>query len=223
MLFGPWMLLLIPGLLFGLYAQAKVKGSFRKYSKVPSSNKISGASAARRILDAQGLSDVNVEEVPGTLTDHYDPRTRVLRLSQTVYQGHSLAALGVAAHEAGHAVQHARKYIPIMLRTGIFPIVGLGSQVWFWIFLAGMFFHHPLLVNIGIFLFAGVVLFQIITLPVEFNASSRAMVLLTQQGIIMDSEIDSTKSVLNAAALTYLAATLMAILQLVSMLFMRNR
>lgn len=222
MFFGPTMLLLIPGIIFAIWAQVKVRSTFKKYSKVTSINNVSGSRAAREILDAQGLSDIGIEEVPGKLTDHYDPRARVLRLSSGVYRSRSLAALGVAAHEAGHAIQHARRYAPIMLRTGIFPLVALGSNLWFFIFLAGFIFHNPVLINVGVLFFASVVVFSIITLPVEFNASSRAMALLTEQGIVEQSEVGQARAVLNAAALTYLAATLMAILQLLRLILLRR-
>lgn len=221
MFFSYWYMI-IPGILFGLWAQAKVKSTFLKYSQVNSISNLSGAQAARDILDAQGLSDISIEEVRGKLTDHYDPSSRVLRLSERVHNSTSLAALGVAAHEAGHAIQYARRYAPIMLRSGILPLVALGSNLWFFVFLGGLIFRHPLLINVGIVIFAGIVIFSVITLPVEFNASSRAMVLLTEQGIVEQSEAGSAKAVLDAAALTYVAATLMAILQLLQMIFIRR-
>lgn len=222
-IFGYLWYLLIPGVVFGIYAQLRVMSAYNKYSKISSANNISGKQAARQILDAEGLSDVGVEEIPGRLKDHYDPVSRTLRLSNEVYQGNSLAALGVAAHEAGHAIQHASKYFPLILRTSIYPTVALSSYFWFYIFIAGLIFHHKALLGVGILLFAGIVLFQIITLPVEYNASARAMALLTGKGMINASEVVATKSVLDAAALTYLASTLMGILQLVRLLMLKGK
>lgn len=221
-IFGYLWYLLIPGLIFAVYAQLKVMSTYNKYSKISSANNISGKRAARQILDAEGLSDVGVEEIPGRLKDNYDSDSRTLRLSNEVYQGNSLAALGVAAHEASHAIQHARKYFPLMLRTSIYPTVALSSYLWFYIFIIGLIFHHKALLGVGIILFAGIVLFQIVTLPVEYNASARAIALLSEQGIINDSEVGATKAVLNAAALTYLASTLMGILQLVRLLMLKR-
>ena len=230
------MWLLVPGVILGLYAQLRVSSAYAKYSKVASSRGTTGAKAAKAVLSGQGMTvyqgttpaegdhnGISLEAIPGKLTDHFDPKARVIRLSEGVYNGNSIAAVGVAAHEAGHAIQHQTNYLPIMVRTGIYPIVALGSNLWMWLFLAGLFFTLPYLIDIGIFLFTGVVLFQIVTLPVEFNASKRALALLTEQGIIVDKERLAVKAVLNAAALTYVAAALMAILQLARLLIIRNR
>lgn len=222
LVFGYLWYLLIPGVIFGLYAQFRVRHVYNKYSKIPSANNITGQRAARQILDAEGLSDVAVEQIPGRLKDHYDPASRTLRLSNEVYQGNSLAALGVAAHEAGHAIQHARKYFPLMLRNSLYPTVAVSSYLWFYIFIAGFIFHHKALLGLGVLLFAGVVLFQIITLPVEYNASARAMKLLTGREMINASEVAPAKSVLDAAGLTYLAGTLMGILHLVRLLMLKK-
>jgi len=231
--FFDWtMALLIPGILLGLYAQAKVRSAYAKFSKVMSSRGITGARAAREILAYQGITvypdaetaasskayGIAVERVAGQMTDHFDPRHKVIRLSEGVYQSSSLAALGIAAHEAGHAIQHTTGYLPIMIRAGIYPLVAVSNYLWMILFFAGIFMSYPPLITIGIYLFSGIVAFQIITLPTEFNASKRAMVLLTEHGIITEEERASVKKVLNAAALTYLAATLMAILQLLRLI-----
>ena len=231
---------MIPGILLGLYAQAKVRSAYAKFSKVMSSRGITGARAAREILAYQGITvypdaehrsdrdsetaasskayGIAVERVAGQMTDHFDPRHKVIRLSEGVYQSSSLAALGIAAHEAGHAIQHTTGYLPVMIRTGIYPLVAVSNYLWMILFFAGIFMSYPPLITIGIYLFSGIVAFQIITLPTEFNASKRAMVLLTEHGIITEEERASVKKVLNAAALTYLAATLMAILQLLRLI-----
>ncbi|MFA5794023.1 MAG: zinc metallopeptidase [Candidatus Brocadiia bacterium] len=230
------MWLLVPGIILGLYAQLRVSSAYAKYSKVPSSRGFTGAKAAKSILAGHGftvyqgmvpadgdLNGISIEAIPGHLTDHFDPKARVVRLSNGVYNGDSLAAIGVAAHEAGHAIQHQTNYLPIMARAGLYPVAALGSSLWMWLVLFGLFMSIPFFIDIGIFIFTGVLLFQLVTLPVEFNASKRAMVLLTDQGIIAESERPGARAVLNAAAMTYVAAALMAILQLVRLLIIRNR
>ena len=226
--------LLIPGVILGFYAQSKVRSAYAKFSRVMSQRGINGAQAAREILRAQGITvysdaqtadsakdyGIAVDRVAGQMTDHFDPRHKVIRLSEGVYQSHSLAALGIAAHEAGHAIQHTTGYLPIMIRAGIYPLVAVSNYLWMILFFAGIFMSYPPLMTIGIYLFSGIVAFQIITLPTEFNASKRAMVLLTEQGIITAEERTSVKKVLDAAALTYLAATLMAILQLLRLILL---
>ena len=177
---------------------------------------------ARELLDSHGLYDVRVEMTPGHLTDHYDPRSRVLRLSRDVYHSTSLAALGVAAHETGHALQHAQNYVPLGIRNNLFPVAHFGSQMAFPLFFLGFLFGGPLLMDIGIMLFAAALLFQVVTLPVEYNASSRAMQLLEVGGYLAPDEAPKAKSVLSAAALTYLAATAMAVLQLIRLLVLRG-
>ncbi len=219
--YGMWLLLAIPGLLLGLYAQAKVKGAFNKYAKVPTSRRMTGAQVARELLNAQGLYDVQIERVEGRLSDHYDPRTRVLRLSPEVHDAPSVAAAGVAAHEMGHALQHASHYAPLGLRSALVPATQFGSQ------LAPMLFMGGLLLNIflggqlglmvawlGVILFAIAVLFTLVTLPVEFDASKRAKKLLVSQGILFQDEVEGVNKVLDAAALTYVAAAVAAIGQL---------
>ncbi len=217
-----WIIYVIPGMLLAAYAQMKIKSSFTKYSKIANGYGYSGAQVARMILDKNGLNHVRIESVGGSLTDHYDPRTKVIRLSNEVYSGNSIASMSVAAHEVGHAIQHEEGYIPLNLRSAIAPIAGFGSKlVWIFIIL-GMIMSLPFLTNIGIILFAGVLAFQVITLPVEFNASRRALLQL-ENGIAPVDNIPSAKKVLNAAALTYVAATLVAVGELLRLLSMTNR
>jgi uncharacterized protein len=196
------------------YAQWKVRSAFKKYSSIGSMSGISGAETARRILRENDIYDVAVEEVGGSLSDHYDPSDKVVRLSSENFHGHHLAGLAVAAHEVGHALQHAQGYYPLNLRHAILPVANLGSQLGMPLIMAGMIFGVLGLVNVGVLFFAGAVLFQVVTLPVEFNASSRAMKLLANGGYLAGDEVPSARKVLNAAALTYVAATAAAVLQL---------
>ncbi|MBN63454.1 MAG: Zn-dependent protease [Gemmatimonadetes bacterium] len=212
--------IIIPMLLVG-WAQMRVRSAFNKYSRVPSTAGISGAETARRILNEQGIYDVAVEETGGALSDHYDPRSKVVRLSSENFHGHSLAGLAVAAHEVGHAMQHAQGYLPLNFRHAILPVANLGSSLGMPLIMAGIFFSATGLLDIGILLFAGAVLFQLVTLPVEFNASSRAMAILAQ-GYIAGDEVRPAKKVLNAAAMTYVAATATAVMQLVHLLLLRG-
>lgn len=216
-----WLIYVLPALLFASWAQMKISSAFNKYSRVSSETGLSGAEVARMILDRNGLYDVRVEQVPGNLTDHYDPRSRVLRLSNGVYGSSSVAAMSVAAHETGHAIQHSEGYFPLLLRNNIAPIANIGARA-VWIFILLGFLFMPIFLEIGILLFLAVVLFQIITLPVEFNASRRALVQL-ENGIAPQSKLKPAKEVLTAAALTYVAATLVAIGQLLRILAMTNR
>ena len=211
------MLLLIPPLILAIWAQSRVSSTFNKYSRVKSSVGEPGYMFARRLLDSVGLYDVKVERVRGTLSDHYDPTNKVLRLSDSTYNSSSIAALGVVAHEAGHAIQHAKGYKPLVLRNLAVPLAGFGSNMAWIIFFIGLIFSTPFLLNAGIFLFLFVVLFSVITLPVEFNASSRALKLLPVMGMSKE-EVSGAKKVLSAAALTYVAAALMSIAQLLRML-----
>jgi len=218
------MLLLIPGIILSLYAQIKVKSTFKEYSKTKAASGITGAQASRQLLDQAGLSNVAIEEIPGDLSDHYDPRKRVMRLSEAVGRSDSLAALGVAAHETGHAIQHAEGYVPMKVRSAVVPVAQFGSNLGPMIFIAGLFISsfRPLM-TIGIVLFTAAVIFQIVTLPVEFDASSRAMKLLQSNGMVVQSEAEGARKVLSAAALTYVAAALMSILTLLRMvLISRN-
>ncbi len=201
-----------PALLLGLWAQMKVKSTYARAQRIAAP--LSGAAAARHILDSAGLQGVNIEITPGRLTDHYDPRQKVLRLSQEVYQGRSMAAVGIAAHEAGHAIQDARAYAPLVVRNLAVPMAGFGSNVGMIMAMIGIFAGIQPLLTLGIILFSAVVFFQIINLPVEFNASARAKAQLVDLGIVRAQEMTYVNKVLNAAALTYVAATLQAILTL---------
>ena len=203
------------------WAQMRVRSAFKKYSQVASDARLSGAETARRILHQQRIYDVSVEETGGMLSDHYDPRAKAVRLSSDNFHGHHLAGLAVAAHEVGHAIQHAHGYVPLNLRHAILPVANLGSTLGLPLAMAGMIFGAVGLINIGIAFFAGAVLFQLVTLPVEFNASSRAMAILSQ-GYLANDEVRSARRVLNAAAMTYVAAAATAVLQLVGMLLMRG-
>lgn len=211
----PTMIILIPAVIISLYAQMKVSSTFHRYSQVPSNRGMTGADVARYILNKNGLYDVPIERIGGQLSDHYDPKTRVVRLSADVYGSTSLAALGVAAHEVGHAVQHDTGYMPLYLRNTIIPVTQIGSYLAIPLFFLGIFMSSPMLVKWGVLLFGAIVFFQMVTLPVEFNASSRALRTLGNEGILDDSELKGTSKVLKAAALTYVAAALMAVLQLV--------
>lgn len=217
-------LLLLPALFFALYAQQKVRSTFKKFSSFETHGGYTGYQSARALLKSSAKTqDVRIERADGHLTDHYDPRTRVLRLSDDVMGSRSVAAIGVAAHEAGHALQHAQKYFPMSIRSLVVPIASFGSQLAFPLFLIGLIFSVRPLLDFGIVLFSAAVIFHIITLPVELNASSRAIALLTEKGIITREEVPMAKKVLYAAALTYVASAAMAILQLVRMLMIRGR
>lgn len=204
-------LLVGPGLALGLYAQARIKANVTKYSQVPTPDGITGAEVARRLLDAKGLQDVKVETTEGVLSDHYDPRAKVLRLSQEVYYTPSVAAAGIAAHETGHALQDARDYFPMELRTYIVPVVQLASQAAPWAFVGGLMLQWDVLTWIGVILFGASFVFALLTLPVEFNASARAKELLMSHGIIGKKELEGVDKVLDAAAWTYVAAAVSAI------------
>lgn len=212
-----YFLFVLPPMLLGLYAQWKVKSSFSEMSQVPS--RISGAQAARQMLDHAGLQSVSIEQVGGHLSDHYDPRAKVLRLSSDVYNGRSMAAVGVACHEAGHAFQDAKGYAPLALRNLAVPIAGFGSNFGVGMLFLGAILGFKPLMLIGVLLFACVVLFQIINLPVEFDASRRAREELVAQGMIAGNEEQYVAKVLNAAALTYVAATLQAVMTLLYYLY----
>ncbi|SHJ55689.1 hypothetical protein SAMN02745163_02136 [Clostridium cavendishii DSM 21758] len=217
-------LLLLPAIIISFWAQIKVSTTFDKYKQVGSFNGFSGAEVARMILDYNGLHDIPVELVAGTLSDHYDPSNRVLRLSEEVYYGKSVASIGVAAHETGHAMQHKESYGPMGLRSAIVPIANFGSGASWLILILGLFMGMRSLVFLGIILFSFVVLFQIVTLPVEFNASSRALRTLEDRGILQGEEIKGAKKVLDAAAMTYVAATIMAVVNLIRLIMIsQNR
>jgi len=226
----PTMILMIPGLILTLWAQAKVSSAYKKYSQVRSRSGVTGAKVARDILDRSGLSKVAVESIPGELTDHYDPSAGVLRLSEGVYGSQSIAALGIAAHEAGHAIQHGERYPALVLRTAVAPAAATGSQLGIWLFMIGMIIpmfsqsiHLKWLMDLGIILFSVAVGFTIITLPVEFNASNRALLVLEKGGYLTSDEIPEARAVLRAAAWTYVAAATTAILTLLRLIILRNQ
>ena len=220
--FDSTMLLLVPCILLALYAQWKVRKTYGEFSQVASAAGISGAETARRLLRENGIYDVAVEEVDGVLSDHYDPRDKVVRLSTGIFRGHHLAGLAVAAHEVGHALQHAGGYMPLNLRHSFLPVANIGSTAAFPLFLIGFFFNQGFLMDIGIALFAAVLAFQVITLPVEFNASSRAMAQLVDGRYLAPQEGVLARRVLNAAALTYVAAAATSLMHLVRLLILRG-
>lgn len=218
----PTMVILIPAILFTIYAQFKVSSTTSRYLRVRSQRGYTGEQTARRILDTNGLYDVKIEMVRGHLTDHYDPRSKVLRLSQDIYYGTSITSIAVAAHECGHAIQHAKGYAPLSIRSSLVPVVNFASNMSWILIMLGFIMRGPFL-ELGILLFSASVLFQIITLPVEFNASNRAMVQLSDIGILEGKELNQGRRVLTAAALTYVAAALTAVLQLLRLVAIANR
>jgi uncharacterized protein len=220
---GLWLLLAGVPLLFGLWAQAKVSRTFKRYSAVAPRNGMSGAQAAAAVLRSSGLPDVTIRPVPGRLSDHYDPRNRTLNLSEDVGGASSIAALGVAAHEAGHAIQDARGYKPMRFRQTLVPAATIGSQLWFLPVFLGLILNATGLVTIGLALFAAIVLFQLVTLPVEFDASRRALVALEGQGLLAADEVTGARAVLRAAALTYVAGFVAALGQLLYFFLISRR
>jgi Zn-dependent membrane protease YugP len=218
-----YLVLVVPTIILSLWAQIMVKSTFAKYSKIRCAKGITGAAAAQLLMQANNISNVAIEPVSGSLTDHYDPGHKVLRLSQPVYGETSLSAVGVAAHETGHAIQHARGYGPLGLRSTLVPVANIGSSIGPWLALAGIVMSIPILLNIGIVLFSGAVLFYLITLPVEFNASSRALAVLKQSRVLNDEELRGVRKVLSAAAMTYVAAALVAIMNLLRLVLLSRR
>lgn len=221
----PTYVLVLVGVIICMLASVKMNSTFRKYSRVRNHSGITGREAAEQILRQAGIYDVRVEHVSGNLTDHYDPRAKVLRLSDATYQNASVAALGVAAHECGHAIQHATGYVPLHIRGSLVPIVNFGSVIAWPLIIIGLFFStssSSLFLNLGILAFSLAVLFQIVTLPVEFNASRRAVSILGGSGLLYENEVRATKKVLFAAALTYVAGAVSAILQLLRILMLAN-
>lgn len=210
------LILLIPAVLLAIYAQYKVRAAYAKYLRVPTQRRVSAVEAARVLLQQAGVTNVQIESIRQPLGDHYDPRRRTLRLSAP--ESVSVAAVGVAAHEAGHALQHAQNYSPLALRSAIVPVAMFGSQLAFPLFFVGLIFQSASLVNIGIILFSAAVLFTLVTLPVEFNASRRAVAALRSAGLVTEGELGAVKEVLTAAALTYVASAAMALAQLLGML-----
>lgn len=219
MIFHWSFILVIPGFILGIWAQSKVKRAYKKYSQVPSARGITAFQAARKILDSVGLQEVDIETVAGNLTDHYDPRSKTLRLSQGVVRSNSIAAIGIAAHETGHAVQHQHHYMPLALRSRLVPFASLGSSLLWPMLIFGIFLQVPIVAQIGVWLFMFAVAFHIVTLPVEINASRRALALLSDNGLLVEEETTGAKKVLNAAAMTYVAALAVAILNLLQAWF----
>lgn len=221
----PTYILVVIGAVICMIASARVKGTFNKYSQLRSMSGMNGAQVAQRVLQAAGIYDVQVRHVSGSLTDHYDPRTKTVNLSDPVYNATSVAALGVAAHECGHAIQHAKSYAPLSIRSALVPIANFGSMLAWPVILIGLLFNtrsSGLIIDIGILLFSAAVLFQLVTLPVEFDASRRALVMLRTQGILADDELRYTRRVLESAALTYVASAAAAILQLLRIILITN-
>lgn len=221
-----WLLLILP-MILSIGASIGVRSTYSKYETVKNGRGLTGAETARQILDANGLYHVQVEPVRGYLSDHFDPRTNVVRLSESVYGNASVAALGIAAHECGHAVQHAQDYAPVKVRTALVPITSFCSHAWYFTFLLGLFFSQrgfgPLLIYAGILLFAAVALFQLVTLPVEFNASSRALKILEDGGFLWGNEVKGARAVLRAAAMTYVAGLLGSLMQLLRLIMIADR
>ncbi len=225
MFFDSSMLLILPALALALFAQWKVRSTYEKMSKVPSAAGRTGQEVAEFLLRANGITDVKVEEVDGVLSDHFDPRSRTVRLSTDNFHGTSVAALGVAAHEIGHVIQHQQGYAPIRLRDAVVPAAGIGSTLAFPLFFIGMLFGRGMgvwFMDLGILLFGLTVVFHLVTLPTEFDASHRALAELENRGLLAQAEIGGSRAVLNAAALTYVAAAAMALLQLVRLVLIRN-
>ena len=221
--FDRTMLMLIPAILVALWAQNRVQSTYRKYKAVRSMNGYTGEQVARMMLDEAGLYDIPVVETRGELSDHYDPTRRIVRLSRDVFYGTSISAAGIAAHEIGHAIQHKERYRPLVLRTSIAAGVNFASQMSMILFIAGIFLSLPGLTTIGIIFFSATVVYQLVTLPVEFNASNRALRVLQRRGILVGNEINGAKKVLGAAAMTYVAAALMSITQLLRLIALSNR
>ncbi|MCM3443025.1 zinc metallopeptidase [Metabacillus halosaccharovorans] len=224
MFFHPMDILIFITLGISIWAQFRVKGNFNKWAEVATKTGLSGAETARRILDSNGLYNIPIEVVPGTLSDHYDPVKKVVRLSEAVYYGRSIASVSVAAHEIGHAIQHQQSYAALMLRHKIFPIANIASGIAPFLFIGGLLLQQLSLIGIGIVFFSAAVAFQLVTLPVEFDASKRARNLMLTEGILYNEEEHGVKKVLNAAALTYVAGALMALFELIKfiMIFMQG-
>lgn len=221
--FDPTYLILIPAMIIAFWAQAKIDNAYKKYRSVRIASGVTGSEVARSILDGAGLFDVKIERYGKHLGDHYDPSSRVIRLSPEVYDGATVAAAGIAAHECGHAIQHQTHYAPLVLRTRIAPAVNIASNASIWLFMIGIFLGSPLFAKVGIVFFGGAVIYQLVTLPVEFNASTRALNILKTRTFLYGDELKGAQKVLDAAAMTYVAATLMAISQLIRLIALNNR
>ena len=220
--FDPTMALLIPAIILALWANSLVKSNYRKYKQVKNNIAMTGSEVALHILQRNGITDVPVVPVEGELTDHYEPSKREVRLSKDIFYGETVSAVAIAAHEVGHALQHAHSYVPLKIRHALFPVARFGSGAAFPLFFIGFLFRAPMLMDIGILFFIAAFIFQIVTLPVEFNASQRAFKELGYDLVLDPREMVGVKKVLNAAALTYVAAALMSLLQVIRLLFLRN-
>ena len=218
-----YLILVVPALIISLIAQANVKKAYSSMAKIQNKKRLTGADAAYRVLQFYGINNVQIQMTQGKLTDHYDPRTNVIRLSPEVFSGTSIASVGIACHEAGHAAQHAQNYAPIRMRNAVLPVANIGSSVGFTVAILGYFMGLDIIVNIGVILFAAVVLFQLITLPVEFNASSRAIKVIGETNMLYDEEIPKARKVLRAAALTYVASLLVSVMSLIRLILRTNR
>ena len=219
-----YLILVVPALIISLIAQINVKKTYATMARIPNNKRLTGAQAAARVLEYYGIRDVRIEPVGGKLSDHYDPRSNVIRLSQEVFSGTSIASIGIACHEAGHAAQHAQNYIPIKVRNFILPVANIGSTVGFYLAIFGYFLGYGVLIDIGIILFASVTVFQLVTLPIEFNASSRAIAVIEETEMLFTDEVPKAKKVLFAAAMTYVAALLVSIMSLLRLILRtRNR
>lgn len=213
-----YLILVVPALLLAIWAQVQVKTTYRKYSRVPNSRGMTGAYAAQAVMNFYGITDVRIERVSGNLTDHYDPRSKVIRLSDGVYNSSTVAAIGIACHEAGHAAQHAENYAPIKIRNAIIPVCNIGSTIGIPLALIGWIFSFSILIYVGLGLYAAVFIFQVATLPVEFNASRRAIKVIDETQLLRDDEIGGAKKVLAAAAMTYVASMMVSLANLLRLL-----
>ncbi|MDP8220340.1 MAG: zinc metallopeptidase [Candidatus Stygibacter frigidus] len=222
MFFDPTLILVIIALIFAMLAQQQVMGKYKKFAKIPNSMGLTGAQMARRMLDDNGLEDINIKPIKGTLTDNYHPLKKIIFLSEGVYNSASIAAIAIAAHETGHAIQYAADYIPVKIRGGLVPTANIGSTMAFPMFLLGFLFSIPFLMDLGIWFFGAALVFHLVTLPVEFNASARAIQYLKLNYISEQKEIQGTRSVLQAAALTYVASTMMALAQFLRLIILRG-
>lgn len=217
-----YLILVVPALIISGIAQWRVKSTYNTMAKIPSKRGLTGAEAAMRVLSHYGITNVRIEQTHGKLSDHYDPRSNVIRLSPEVFSGKSIASVGIACHEAGHAAQHAQNYAPIKVRNLILPVANIGSSVGFYLAIFGYFLGYGFLVDIGIILFASVTVFQLVTLPIEFNASRRAMNVITETGMLYEDETPKARKVLSAAAMTYVAALLVSIMSLLRLILRTN-
>lgn len=222
-MFLDWtIILIIPVFILAIYAQNKVKGNYQKYSKVTNSLNLSGSDIAKQILEMNGIYDVSIQPTQGELTDHYNPKKKTVNLSENIYYGNSISAISIAAHEVGHAIQHARNYHPLLIRDNLVPMANLGSTAAFPLFFIGFLFSFPLLMDLGIIFFGLAFLFHVVTLPIEFNASHRALSHLSSNFSLPPKEVRLSKKVLNAAALTYVASALMALMQFIRLIILRG-